>query len=311
MTGLLLATWYFVLGIAANEPGSFYNKGHNAVWLEHQWVGEAKGRAEIRELVEQLERQQIDTVFVHAGPLDADGTVPPLLYQYAPRFLEIAREFDSTIQYQAWLGQRREVINLDDPEVRHNVAKAAMIMSQLVGFDGVHFDVEPVWDQDLAFIETLAEARELMPDGKKISVALAEFIPESIVWLTKKTKDFKNYNSEVNYRNVAQYSDQIVVMVYDTGLQKEWLYRNLVSEQTIWLSRLLPDVELFVGIPSYDDNVTGEPQEVENIENGVLGVIDGLNNVRSDEEVFAGLAIYAYWETDEEEWDIYQNNWIK
>ena len=179
----------------------------------------------------------------------------------------------------------------------------------------VHTQLSEDMIRDLVLLKLqavgLRGARELMPDGKKISVALAEFIPESIVWLTKKTKDFKNYNSEVNYRNVAQYSDQIVVMVYDTGLQKEWLYRNLVSEQTIWLSRLLPDVELFVGIPSYDDNVTGEPQEVENIENGVLGVIDGLNNVRSDEEVFAGLAIYAYWETDEEEWDIYQNNWIK
>ncbi len=305
LMGALGLIWYFVIGISANEPGAFYNKGHNAIWLEHKWVGEAHSREEIGQLVSRLEQAEIDTAFVHAGPLGADGTVDPLLYSFAPAFLEVAREFDPEIHYQAWLGQKREVINLDDPEVRHNVAKAAMIMSQLVDFDGVHFDIEPVWDEDLAFIETLAEARELMPEGKVISVALAEFIPQSVVWLTKETKDFQNYNTEVNYMNVSKYADQVVAMIYDTGIQKPWIYRKLVSEETIWLSRLLPEVELFVGIPSY------ESSEAETIENGVLGVVDGLNDIRSKEQKFAGVAIYAYWETDEAEWQQYEENWLK
>lgn len=308
---LLFLFWYFFIGISAGQPGSFYNTGNNALWLEHAWVGEEKTRAEIEELVRKLEDNDIGTVFLHSGPFEADGTIPPETYAFAPYFLEVAREFNAEIQYQAWLGQRRDAINLDDKEVQHNVAKSAMIMSQLVGFDGVHFDVEPVWDGDLGFIDALRESRELMPDDKVISVALAEFIPQSVIWLTEKSHDFKTYNSEVNYLNVAQYADQVVVMVYDTGLHSEWWYRKLVAEQTIWLSRLLEGKQLFVGIPSYEDETRDSDFKVENIENGIIGVIDGLNNVRSEEENFEGVAIYSYWETDESEWETFKQYWLK
>lgn len=308
---VLILLWSLVVGFSSNQPGKFFNKGTNAVWLEHDWVGNFKSEKEIYQLVEKLKKYQFKTVFVHVGPLGKDGTIDPNIYKYSINFVDTVRKFDKDIELQAWLGQMRSKIDLGDPGVRHNIVKQSIIMAQLVNFDGVHFDIEPVWDQDLDFIELLKETREALPDDKVISVALAEFIPESLVWMTEKVRGFENYNSQVNYKNVEKYADQIVVMVYDTGIDRDWLYKWLVKEQTIWLSSMLKKAEIFIGIPAYDEIKTGFNPKVENMKNGLQGIVNGLNNLRSDEDNFAGVAIYPYWEIDESEWQTYENLWLK
>lgn len=307
---ILFVFLYLFVGISGSKPGSFYNKNHNAIWLDHKWVGERQSEAEIQGLVNQLKVHGIDTVFVHAGPFEFNGTIPPKVYGFAPYFLETARKFDPSIQYQAWLGQRRSFLDLDEEEYRQNVARESLLMTKLVGFDGIHFDIEPVWDGDIGFIKVLEEVRRAIGEEKKISVALAEFIPESVVWMTARSHKLKNYNTEVNYLNVAQYADQLVAMVYDTGIDSPWLYRLLLREQTIWLSQILEGKELFIGLPSYDEGVGFNPV-AENLGNGIVGVTSGLNNIRSEEENFAGVAIYAYWEMDEAEWGAMRDLWIK
>ena len=311
MFTIIVLVWIFVIGISSNQPGSFFNKGHNAVWIGHKWADTQMSDIQIQSLVNDLKKHQIDTVFVHVGPLKKDGTIDPETYKYSVNFIDRARVFDEDIQYQAWLGQVRSKIDLGDPDVRHNVANVSMIMSQMVGFDGVHFDIEPVWDGDLDFILTLKESKEMMPAGKKISVALAEYIPGSFIWFTQNIRPLENYNSEVNYENVADYADQIVVMVYDLDIADDWKYQWLVQEETIRVTDLLPDKEVFIAIPSYEEVKEGFNPKVENVKNGLIGIIKGLNNFRSNENSFAGVAIYPYWEIDEDEWVIYENLWLK
>lgn len=310
---LSVLVWIFLFGISANQPGAFYNEGNNAVWMGHEWVGVYKTEAQISELVEKLKAHEIGTVFVHSGPFNSEGKVDPETYEFAVHFVDTAKRLAPDIEYQAWLGQIRSKVDLNDETVRHNMAKEAMIFTRFVGFDGVHFDIEPVWDGDSGFIEVLKESRELLGEEKKISVALAEFIPQSLIWFLENLKTFKNYNTEVNYKNVAEYADQVVVMTYDTSLKIEKLYRWLVMEQTIRVTRLLDGTEVFIGIPAYeyDEKKDWFDPDVENVENGLKGIIKGLNNFRSKEENFAGVAIYPFWEIDNEEWKTYDNIWLK
>jgi hypothetical protein len=308
---VVVLIWIFVIGISSNQPGSFFNKGHNAVWIGHKWVDTEMSDSTIQKLVNNFRQNQIDTVFVHVGPLEEDGTIDPEIYKYALDFIDTARIFDEDIEYQAWLGQIRSKIDLSNPEVRHNVANVSMIMSQMVGFDGIHFDVEPVWDGDSDFIRTLKEAKEVIPSDKKISVALAEYIPGSLIWFIEEIWPLENYNSEVNYENVADYADQIVVMVYDLGIEEDWKYHWIVQEETIRVTDLLPDKEVFIAIPAYEDEKEGFHPEVENVKNGLIGIIKGLNNFRSNEKSFAGVAIYPYWEIDDSEWEVYNDLWLK
>lgn len=307
---VIVFVWIFLLGVSSNQPGSFYNTGHNAVWIGHEWVGQDKTESEVQQLVQTLQANQIDTVFVHVGPIETDGNVSPERYKYSLGFVEKAKRFDENIKYQAWLGQLRYKIDLEDPNIRHNITNLCLTLSQVIEFDGIHFDIEPVWDGDGAFIQLLEETREVLSDEKLISVALAEFIPSSVIWFTENVHQFENYSSEVNYENVAAHADQIVVMAYDTSIDYGWLYRWLVKEQTIRVTDLLPNTEVFIGIPAYEDVKIGFNPEVENIENGLKGIIDGLNNFRSNEDSFAGVAIYSYWTIDESEWDVYNDLWL-
>lgn len=308
---VIVLFWIFFVGFNSSAPGSTFNKGNNAVWIRHEWVGKLKTDNEIQNLVNDLQKHQIGIVFVHVGPLKEDGSIDPETYEYSINFVEKAKMFDSGIRYQAWMGQLRNKIDLTSADVRHNIAKQAFIMTRLVGFDGVHFDIEPVWDGDENFIFTLKETRELIGDDHSVSVALAEFIPKSVIWLTQKIHKFENYNTEINYKNVGEYADQIVVMVYDTGFDEEWKYQWFVKEQTIWVTDLFDRKEVFIAIPSYDDVKEGFDPFVENVESGLRGIIQGLNNTRSEEDNFAGVAIYPYWETDDAEWGIYDDLWLK
>lgn len=308
---LFFLVLFFVIGISSNQPGYVFNSGHNAVWLGHEWVGESKTKSEIQELVNTFKKHDIDTVFLHSGPLKSDGTVDPETYKYALNFLENAKVFSDEIEYQAWLGQLRSEIDLSDSEIRKKITDQSFIMTEIIGFDGIHFDIEPVWDEDMDFIKVLEETDSKISSDKKISVALAEYIPSSIIWFAAGIHEFKNYNSEVNFTNVAKYADQVVVMVYDTGINRDWLYRWLVKEQTIQTTHLLKNTELFVGIPAYEDVKDSFNPDVENIDNALAGVISGLNNIRSNEDSFAGVAIYSYWEISEDEWEIYDKLWLK
>ena len=310
---LLIAifVWIFFIGIKSNQSGSYYNNSHNAIWVEHAWVGDEKSSQEIKELVEILTKHEIDTVFVHSGPLGYNGEVEPEVYQYAMNFLDAAKKFNPEIEYQAWLGQIRRKIKLSEEEVINNITKLSTILTEMVGFDGIHYDIEPVWDDDLEFINLVKETREVLSDEKKISVALAEFIPKSVIEFSEGIHDFQNYNSEVNYLNVAKYADQIVVMAYDTGLDSDWLYQSFLEEQTIWLTNLIEDKEVFIGIPSYEDVKEGFDPDVENIFNALHGIINGLNNIRSNSNNLAGVAIYPYWEMDVHEWQDFYDIWVK
>jgi exo-beta-1,3-glucanase (GH17 family) len=97
-------------------------------------------------------------------------------------------------------------------------------------------------------------------------------------------------------------------MIYDTGTPKKWLYTWLVKEQVVRISKLIPaNKELYIAIPTYDKANDGFDPRVENIKSALQGVINGLNDLRSNSDNFTGIAFYANWTTDALEWKEYSN----
>ena len=326
---LLFFVWVFLLGVQAGKHGSFYNQGKNAVWIGHEWAQVPKTDNQIFGLVDELQSHDIDTIYLHTGPLGYDGSIAPEIYAETVNFVSKVQYYDPDMKVYSWLGQLRHKIDLADPAVRHRILNMCVIFTGMIGMDGVHYDIEPVWDEDEDFILLLRETREEFDrlgaaDGgskeRLISVALSEFIPHSFIWWTEQVAGFENYNTEENYLNVAQYADQIVGMVYDTGIDQSYLYKWLVKEQVIWVTNLLAEAsgdeiagvagtEFLIGIPSYDDENEGFDPEVENIGTALTGVIRGLDDIRSEEGFFTGVAVYSQWETDEVEWRVYDSLW--
>jgi len=342
----LVFLWVFFVGIKSGESGHTFNKGHNAVWIGHEWADEVKSYSEVSKLVSSLSSHGIDTLYVHVGPLDKDGWISPDVYNQVLNFTNAVKMLDENMRVFAWIGQLRDKLDLSNEATRHNISNLCMIFTRMIDMDGVHLDIEPVWDEDKDFIKLLWEIRTAIDIGvsvdgslangkkKSLSVALAEFMPSSFVWWTKNIADFKNHNTEKNYKNVAKVADQIVAMVYDTGIDRAFIYKWLVKEQIIWIGDVIDEVngetndvdgnardggdgehnssgrnvEFYVGIPAYDEGEAINPA-VENVENALLGILSGLNDIRAHEENFTGVAIYPEWEISNEEWKVFDTLW--
>lgn len=306
----IFLVWYFVLGVRFGDSEGL-NKHKNAIWIKHSWVT-SYNPSNIKELVKSLTMRDIKYVYVHVGPIEEDGGISANRYSRAKNFLNYASKLNPDLVWMAWMGQIRSKIDLDNPVIRQNIILQAQEMVSNIGFDGVHLDIEPALEGDSAFIKLLEQLYQDLPGEKVISVALEELLPRPILMLLP----FSAKNSKNFFLDVATYCDQIVIMTYDTKIQNPRFYSWFVEQQVIFLTQILEGDELLFGIPTYSYDTPEDKKlhpyfypKAENMKTGLLGVIAGLRNIRSNPLDFTGVAIYANWETEEEEWEVYDELW--
>ncbi|MDP2624929.1 MAG: hypothetical protein Q8P27_01965 [Candidatus Peregrinibacteria bacterium] len=307
--------WYFLVGFHSDAPGNTFNKDKNGIWLDHSWVDTDYPLEAIQTLGEELIDHDIRYVYLHTGPFESDGTISPDKYPQAQFFLQEMHSQFPELEWYAWIGQLRSRVDLDDEQVRNEMLATVQTLVETIGFDGIHYNIEPVRPtEDEGFLNLLFETRLALFETP-ISLATDEWQPEG---LTGWAEDYFNieivsYWSTQDFEAVIPYVDQVVVMGYDTSLTKEDWYLWFLEQQVIYVTKAVEgsEVELLIGIPSYNSRENSETfdEKTENVKNGLLGVIQGLTNGRTVHDNFAGVAIYAYWETDSEEWRVYQELW--
>ena len=309
----LFLAWYFMIGPHGNLEGKDFNLKSNGLWVQHAWVGNEQETAVVEDLALKTAKYDIKYVFVHTGPFDSDGTIPEERYKFASEFLKILKAKNPNVIALAWVGQVRSELDIDDADIRENITTTCEKLISETGFDGIHYDIEPIAHDDTAFLTLLQETRNELGEDAFISVATDEWQPSFLSDLAGEILD-KNITSywETDYlKATAEIVDQIVIMTYDTSLGQIEHYEWLVEQQVIYLTQILNgyDTELLIGIPTYDDDKESFDPKVENMESGLKGIIQGLNNKRTEVSIFTGVAIYADWETDDAEWSIYENLW--
>src|SRR5690606_21298437 len=93
--------------------------------------------------------------------------------------IEAMRRHAPVVRSHAYLGQIRVVdgkgvIDLDDPAVRERVLRTDAAFLD-IGFDGIHYDFEPIYPDDEAFLTLMERTRELTRSrGKVLSAALEQ-----------------------------------------------------------------------------------------------------------------------------------------
>lgn len=66
-----IAGLHWLSSTVTDYPASHFNRGRNAVWLEHAWAGDAHDAAAYDRLASRLLQEQVGFLFVHVGPLPA------------------------------------------------------------------------------------------------------------------------------------------------------------------------------------------------------------------------------------------------
>ena len=287
-----------------------FDKRENGLWLGHKWYtgygvrDEAPvTQQESTELIESLDRHGIRHIFIHVGPAGEDGTLPDppgptpdILSRRAPE-----------VQMLAWVGARVDRIDLTNPIFKTNLLESIATLQE-EGFDGVHFDFEPMRDFEAGYLEILDAVRARMGGGFIISQATPRAAPFGIALGPLR----RSFWSEDFYRETMVRSDQTVVMAYDTRLNFRKGYVAFVRHQTNLMADWacsIPGHEALIGVPAHEDVPIYSNPEIENIHTAALGVRSALESRQADSNCISGIAVYANWVTDDSEWQDYRHHW--
>ena len=305
MLALAIAVFAAVFHTYPNSERGF-DTAANGIWVGHRWYtgrevrsGDRVPESEIEPLVARLRGAGIRHLYVHAGPLLEDGSIED---SAGPIFSMLRRAYPEGV-FLAWLGARVEKVRLGEEDWRRAVVR---VVDE--GFDGVHFNLEPIRDGHPGYLELLSSVRAAMGDSWTISQATPRSAPFGIAVGPLR----RNFWSGAFYRATMDIADQTVLMAYDTNLPLRIAYVAFVRNQTRRLvdwSCAAAKHEVLIGLPAYHDDPEYADPSVENIENAALGVRSALESHSGDASCFRGVSIYANWVTDDDEWLQFERAW--
>ncbi|MEO7003235.1 MAG: hypothetical protein ABI068_15585, partial [Ktedonobacterales bacterium] len=207
-----------------------------------------------------------------------------------------------------------EVVNLDDSTVRATIATTAARFVQKDDFDGVHYDIEPIRNNNPRFIDLLIATRALLPSGAMISVSAQKWAPNAhVADLFYNAGRAGEWWTTYFYEVVAAHVDQLAVMAYDSAMPTAGAYQLFVKEETqhvLAIARSVPHPpQVLIGVPTYTGDSTWFHASAENMTSGLNGVVAGLNSDTSTQP-FTGVAIYRLAVTSDASWTSYNRNWL-
>lgn len=305
-----------------NYPAAHFNRGRNAVWLEHTWAGDYHTAQDYDALAAQLKREQVAYVFAHVGPLASDGTIPPNLAVWAPNLAIALHQRLPGVKVLAWIGQLEaasgaptdQVVNLADSSTRAAIVATATRFITQNGFDGVHYDIEPISNNNAHFLDLLIETRAALPKGAILSVSAQKWAPNAhIADLLYRSGHAGQWWTSYYFAAVAAHVDQMAVMTYDTGMPTAGAYSLFVAQETKHILDAVNTAQtppqLLVGVPTYSGDNIWFHASAENMTSALAGVTAGLNGA-TDPSPFVGVAIYRLAVTSDADWQVYDRVWL-
>jgi Glycosyl hydrolases family 18 len=287
-----------------------FNQNRNAVWLEHRWLEKPHSIEEMEQLFRFLDHHGVVYAYPHLIPFDSAGRLPLHNREQMRAFLATARRVAPGMKLLPWVGglrvgykrSRPGTLDLGDLGQRQRmVAECRGLMDE--GFDGIHVNVEPVANGDDDYLALLRALRAAVGTGiLSLSATrpgpMAPAFAPNFFW----TADY--------YARIAETADQVVLMTYDTAIPTPGLYRRYVAYAAAMVTADLARssrARVLVGIPTYKDSGLMHRKGVETPENALIGVVSGLRGRAGG--TFEGVALYAEWTTDPEDWAVYERVW--
>jgi len=279
-------TWLAVEG-SGQAPATIPATGGDGLWLGHAWVAGTETSADLSALVVRVKHDGITDLFVHDGPLSADGSLDPGLDPRARWLVATLHKLLPGVRVQAWLGDLVGPgnLDLDSPATRSRILQSVN-QALADGFDGIHFDMEPVASGDQGYLDLLAETHRVTRERHKVLSIAADLI-------------------EPLSGNV----DEVALMTYNTAMPSGTTYSGFVQLETGIALRAIPSsVHLIVGLPAYPEAWPGH-SSAETVANAIRGVRLALGTSRQPRNI--GVAMYADFTATPADWAAYQADWAE
>jgi hypothetical protein len=302
---------YMVWQPGADVRDGRHDRGGNALWLQHGWLGDdgwfARNQRDkalfrtvehVSRLREHCVAQHIQTVYPHLCPCDYDGHIASVDAGQTERFLDAF----AGLRVIPWIGGVNEKqVDLPSSTWQSNfVASVVSLLAEHPRLAGVQINIEPLPSGDRDYIRLLETLKQAMPSNAVLSVAA---YPPPTRW-----HPFPDVHWEEGYiREIAGIVNELAFMNYDTAITYPKLYESLMKKWTQECLDWSAGCDVLLGIPSYDDADSGyHDPAIENMHHALRGIHAGLASYPTLPEHYRGVAVYCEWETDAGEWGLWQ-----
>ncbi len=290
VVAVLAAFWPWLL-----PPNDGLDRGHNALWLSHGWMGDAAWFTENDRdptaydpatLIDRVDRLHVDRLYPHLCPTDTTGH----LAGHDPDRITTLRAALPHTQILPWIGGVNSThVFLADPDWRATFVADAVALVLDHDLDGVHVNIEPLPDGDPHYLLLLDELRAALPDHR---LSVAAYPPHVLP-----TQALEVHWTKAYFAEVAARVDEVAVMTYDSGMVVPGPFALVVARWAQHVRDAAGDTDVLLGVPTYDDEwKTWHWPSGEHLTSGLAGL--GLVDLGPS---YAGIAIYANWELDDDE----------
>jgi len=291
-------------------PAAVPARGGDGLWLGHAWVGGQRTDQDLSTLAARIRSSRIRDLFVHVGPLSDDGSLNPGLRPRARWLLAGLHRLLPGVRVQAWLGDLVSPGHLDvaDPLTRARVLRSA---SQVLaeGFDGVHYDLEPVPSGDRGYLALLAATHALTRAKHKFLSVAADQVEPLPYLHTPEQWIFRSPHwwSGDYFHAVASRVDEVAVMDYNTAVPFSPAYSGYVRIETQLAMAAAPQsVTILLGLPAYHTRDPGHTS-AETVAAAIRGVRLALGANPPHRAI--GVALYADFSARPTDWTAYFRDW--
>lgn len=188
-----------------------------------------------------------------------------------------------------WVGGTLDLADPEDAQWRSCFAgNVRALLEPHPRLAGV-LNIEPLPDGSPGYLRLLEELKAALPSGRRLSIAA---YPPPTRW----QPSMEVHWSESYFRAVAQRSDHLAVMTYDTGLRYPKFYRKLMHDWTREILTWADGQPVLIGIPAYEDaDTTYHKPDVENLEHALAGMQAGLDSFPVLPANYRGISLYCDW----------------
>lgn len=276
------------------------------------WVGSWEDTGALAEL---LDTGAVNTLYVYAGDVAADGTV-----ERVPDTGDLLSWLSSTypqVRPLAWLRHVESGSSLlrdrFPTEAREALAPAVAEVAA-EGFAGLHMEVRPVTVNDPSIPTLMAMVREELGEEPVLSVQAhhVELIPGGRVASFVADGEEK-YWSKGYLDQVTEHADEVVLPGVDANMPTEGMYGGFMVRQVTESVAALgarEDLTLRFGVPAYSGEEWGPDHGNENALTAIAAIRLGLSKAEPPEELTTGVALYLADEAGEGDLDAYRTGWL-
>ncbi len=305
---LVLLADYASYPLLAHPVGASQNRGENGLWLRYKWYFGAE--TDTASLARKLQSEQVRYAYFHVRDIRRDGTLRYRKPESARRLTLALHRQAPNVKLLAWVyagnSSGRGAVDLSRPVVRQAMVAEAVWLVKDCGFDGIQWDYEICPSGDTDFLALLRETRAALPPGALLSAAVPLWLPSPL----------NRYGwTEGDFRAAARLCDQVAVMCYDSGLYSPRGYVWLVHQQVVHVTSAVASshsqCRVLFGVPTYAVGGLSHHVPAENIRMALIGVRQGLGDPKAVPHVVAGVAPFADYTTQEQEWNVYRKWWLQ